>query len=127
MRQRQNVVVVLVAFLLVAVCCLTAQFTLAAGKGDPKAAMATFKKNCERCHGPEAKGDGPAGKFLKVKPADWTDKSRMSKLTDAELTQAITKGGGAVGKSPVMPPFGDKFTSQEIENLIALIRQLEAK
>jgi mono/diheme cytochrome c family protein len=96
----------------------------AAAKGDAKAAMDVYKKNCERCHGEKGKGDGAAGKFLKVKPADWTDKARMSKLTEKELTEVINKGGGAVGKSPVMPGFADKLKPQDVENLIALIREM---
>ena len=106
------------------IVCLT-QSSRAAAKGDAKAAMDVFTKNCLRCHGDHGKGDGPAGKFLKTKPADWTDKARMSKMTDSDLKTVITKGGGAVGKSPVMPAFGDKLKDQDVENLIALIHQVE--
>jgi mono/diheme cytochrome c family protein len=100
------------------------QNSRAAAKGDAKAAMDIFTKNCQRCHGDHGKGDGPAGKFLKTKPADWTDKARMSKLTEADLKTVITKGGAGVGKSPVMPAFADKLKDQDVDNLIALIHQM---
>ena len=73
----------------IGIVCL-AQTSTAARAGDAKAAMDVYTKNCQRCHGEHGKGDGPAGKLLKTKPADWTDKARMSKMTDNDL-KAIFK------------------------------------
>jgi len=107
-----------------AMLLLTIGRNAAAQSGDAKAAMQVFKKECVRCHGEQGKGDGPAGKLLKVKPADWSDTAKMSKVSDQELTTGISKGGTSVGKSPLMPGFASKLKPQDIQNLIALIRQM---
>lgn len=96
-------------------------------KGDPKAGLEIHKKHCLRCHGEQGKGDGPGAKLLKTKPADWTDKEKMSKLTDEELIKIIAKGGDAVGKSKLMPAFGEKLTEQEVRNIVAFIRSLTSQ
>ncbi len=123
MLKRTAIFAAFVSLVSIGIVCFT-QSSQAAPKGDAKAAADVFTKNCQRCHGDHGKGDGPAGKFLKTKPADWTDKARMSKITDADLKTVITKGGAAVGKSPVMPAFGDKLKDQDVENLIALIHEI---
>ena len=46
----------------------------------------------------------------------------MKSLPDMFLYLAICKGGEAVGRSPVMPWFGDLFTDQEIRDLISHVR-----
>ncbi|HEX4899273.1 MAG TPA: cytochrome c [Pyrinomonadaceae bacterium] len=81
-------------------------------------------KNCQRCHGPQGKGDGPAGKLLKTKPADWTDKKKMSALSDAYLYKIIAGGGGAVGKSTLLPAFKGKLNDNQIRDVISFIRSL---
>jgi mono/diheme cytochrome c family protein len=96
-------------------------------QGDPKAGTEVYKKLCLRCHGEQCKGDGPGAKLLKVKPADWTDKATMSKLTDNDLFTAISKGTAAVGKSNTMPGFGDQLKQQDIRNLVAYVHQIEGK
>ena len=92
--------------------------------GDAAAGHQVHVGNCQRCHGPQGKGDGPAGKLLKTKPADWTDKSKMSKLSDDYLYKIISGGGGAVGKSTLMPAFKDKLSDQQIRDVISFIRGL---
>ncbi|HXJ84252.1 MAG TPA: cytochrome c [Candidatus Methylomirabilis sp.] len=56
------------------------------------------KINCESCHGPKGKGDGPAAVALNPKPADWTS-SRVQDETDGELFWKISNGRGP------MPPW----------------------
>jgi mono/diheme cytochrome c family protein len=96
-------------------------------KGDATAGIEVYKKSCLRCHGEQCKGDGPGAKLLKTKPADWTDKATMSKLTENDLFTAIDKGGVGVGKSPAMPAFGKTVKPQDIRNLVAYILQVEGK
>lgn len=92
--------------------------------GNATAGSEIHKGNCAKCHGPGGKGDGPAGKLLKTKPADWTDKGKMSKLSDNDLFNVIKEGGGAVGKSKLMPAWKDKLSDQQIWDVIAFIRAL---
>ena len=92
--------------------------------GNRAAGLEVHKANCAKCHGPGGKGDGPAGKLLKTKPADWTDKAKMSKLSDNDLFNVIKHGGKAVGKSALMPAWKDKLSDDQIYDVIAFIRSL---
>ena len=92
--------------------------------GNAKAGRQIHVSNCLRCHGPAGKGDGPAGKLLKTKPADWTDTQKMSGLSDDHIYKIIWGGGGSVGKSTLMPAFKDKLSDQQIRDVRAFIRSL---
>ena len=91
---------------------------------DAKAGRQVNVSNCQRCHGPQGKGDGPAGKLLKTKPADWTNKQKMSGLSDDYLFKIISGGGGSVGKSTLMPAFKGKLNDNQIHDVISFIRSL---
>jgi mono/diheme cytochrome c family protein len=79
---------------------------------------------CASCHGPTGAGDGPAAVALDPKPAKHDDGNYMNPLTDAYLTQVITEGGLAVGKSPLMAPWGGALDPEEVRDVIAFIRSL---
>ena len=48
----------------------------------------------------------------------------MAGLKDQYLFDLIQKGGAAVGKSPLIPPFGSKMKDGEIRDLIAYLKTL---
>lgn len=81
-----------------------------------------FTRNCLACHGKAGAGDGPAGKALNPRPANLRE--RAPQLSDEELAKVIKRGGLAVGKSPIMAPFGAKLTDEEIAEVVAYIRVL---
>ncbi len=100
----------------------------AQGKGDPKVGKDLYVKHCQRCHGPEGKGDGPAMKAVKtVKLADWTNREEMAKFSDQDLYKITAEGGEAVGKSKLMPAYKGKLKEKEIWDLVAFIRSLAKK
>ena len=74
---------------------------------------ALYKANCNTCHGPTGAGDTPAGKMMKAKPLGGAD---VQKLTDAELTTAITNGKGK------MPAFGKKLSADDIKAVVTYVR-----
>jgi mono/diheme cytochrome c family protein len=82
--------------------------------------------HCAKCHGKDGKGNGPAIQLLGITTpiANWTDKAQMSKMSDAYLTEIITKGGKAVGKSNHMPAFGSKLSGDQIQSMVQYIRSL---
>jgi mono/diheme cytochrome c family protein len=92
--------------------------------GDPKAGQAKYRQICGFCHGIYGKGDGPAAKGFPVKPSDHTNQERMSKLSDSEMEKIIEEGGRSAGRSPLMPPFGNKLSPEDVQDLIAFIRSL---
>jgi cytochrome c len=62
-------------------------------RGDPESianGAALYKRQCVMCHGATGMGDGPAAKNLKGKLPVLSDKATMSKLTDAQIHEAIT-------------------------------------
>ncbi len=92
-------------------------------RGDASAGAATYQLYCATCHGPEGKGDGPAAPADPA-PADHTDAAYMGKLDDAYLYRLIQKGGAAVGKSPLMVPWGGVLSDEQIRDVIAYLRTL---
>jgi len=97
--------------------------TVAEAKGDPVKGKAIFMDKCSPCHGPEGKGNGPAGTSLNPKPRNLTDASYMSTLSNEHLFKVISEGGASVGKSPLMPAWGGTLSKDDIWNVIAHIRQ----
>lgn len=102
------------------IALLSAPHLSAQEKSEGKRLYLTY---CSGCHGESGKGDGPAAKALPVKPANHTDAAVMSQLSDKYLFDIVTKGGKAVGKSPMMPAWGNLKEAQ-VRELINYIRTL---
>ena len=84
-----------------------------------------YKWYCSQCHGLTGTGDGVnVTKDMAVTPRNHASKEDMSKLSDADLTNAITDGGPANSKSPLMPPFGKTLTADEIKDMVSYLRKL---
>jgi len=75
-----------------------------------------YTDKCLKCHGEKGRGDGPRAYDLSKKPADYTDKEKMSKFTDADLRKVVKEG-----KKP-MPAFGKKLSDEDINGVVAYIR-----
>jgi cytochrome c6 len=77
-------------------------------------AAATYKAKCAMCHGPDGKGG-------KIATKDFAS-PEIAKLSDAELSETITKG-----KPPKMPSYAGKLKDDEIKELVTYIRGLQKK
>ena len=120
-------------FLALAVAALTTGCGKKAD-GEPRAAVSEaalteaktiFSQRCATCHGPEGKGDGPAGQALNPKPRTFSDKEWQGKVNDDHLRKIIIGGGPAVGLSPMMAPNPDlKDKPQVIDGLVQLVREM---
>lgn len=84
-----------------------------------------YDKNCASCHGPNGKGDGPAGKILKPPAPDLS--TTVKKASDADLAKIIKEGGKAVGRSAAMPAYGAKLTDDQIQGLVQLVKGFASK
>jgi mono/diheme cytochrome c family protein len=84
-----------------------------------------YEKNCNACHGPSGKGDGPAGKMLKPPPADFA--TVLKGKADADVTKIIKEGGKGVGKSVAMPAFGNRLNDDQIHAVVEYIKGLSSK
>jgi mono/diheme cytochrome c family protein len=79
-----------------------------------------FKTFCLLCHGEGGEGDGRAAKIHNPKPANLT----ASFLTDQQKEIIIRNGGASVGRSPVMPAWGQHLTEEQIKDVVAYLRKI---
>jgi mono/diheme cytochrome c family protein len=76
---------------------------------------AVYLRYCGACHGPNAKGDGVAGTFMRPKPPDLT---QIAKKNDGkfpfEPTMAVIDGRNTIRAhgDPDMPVWGEIFSEQ---------------
>lgn len=82
-----------------------------------------FKTSCVLCHGVKGNGKGRASVLFDPPPANLT----MSDKNDDYKRMIITMGGAAMGRSPVMPVWGEQLSAQEIEDVIAYLRTILVK
>lgn len=84
-----------------------------------------FMGVCFTCHGAAGDGNGPAGAALTPKPANFTDPQFWVGKNKAAIEKAIKLGGPAVGKSPLMAPFGGQFSDAQIGELADFVMSLK--
>lgn len=78
-----------------------------------------FSENCNACHGPEGKGDGPSGSQLDPPPANFHDQERMQHLSPFQIFNTIRLGVDGTG----MPPFPN-LSENDIWDLAFFIASL---
>ena len=98
---------------LLAVLALVAMSAAPAMADD---AAALYKSKCQMCHGPDGKGDTPAGKKMGARDFHSPE---VAKQSDAEMIKITTDGKGK------MPPFKGKLSDDEIKGLVKYIRGLK--
>jgi mono/diheme cytochrome c family protein len=79
-----------------------------------------FKNYCILCHGAKADGTGRAAKLYTPKPANLL----LSDKNDAYKEMIIRQGGGAIGRSEFMPPWGKELTDEQIKDVVAYLRSI---
>jgi len=78
-----------------------------------------WEKHCQKCHGPDGKGQTKMGRQSGVK--DYTDPKVQEELKDENAVKIIKEGIVEKDKKK-MDPYKDKLTDEEIKALIAYIR-----
>ena len=80
---------------------------------------------CSRCHDPESTPERVSNHDnLEVKPHEFSDGEALNQLSDADLQAIIGRGGPALNKSPLMPPYAYTLSKSEIQALISYIRMV---
>jgi cytochrome c553 len=92
--------------------------------GDPAEGEKVYQLYCASCHGPRGEGDGPVAAGLNPKPVKHSDGAYMNQLSNEHLFKVIREGGVAVGKSPLMAPWGGTLSDQQIADVVAFVRSL---
>ena len=88
-------------------------------------ARGLYLRLCAQCHGTGGKGDGiNSTPDMTIDPRDHTDPLFMSTRTDEQLAHAIRDGGTKVGKSPIMPAWRYTITEDEVQGLVAYLREI---
>jgi len=104
---RKNLGTATLAVALLAGTCLFS----APAKADVAAGGTLYKAKCAMCHGPDGKGK----EAMKTKDQS---SAEVQKMSDADLTAAITNGKGK------MPAF-KTLTPDQVKDLVAFIRSLK--
>jgi mono/diheme cytochrome c family protein len=102
--------------------CAAAVLGLTFLRGVPVRAQETgetlFKGKCAMCHGPDGAGKTTMGQALKIPDLHSPD---VQKLSDAELTQIVTKGKNK------MPAYEAKLSKEQIALVVGFARDLAKK
>ncbi len=105
-----------IATLILAAASTTAQAT---------AAKDNYNRYCTQCHGEKGSGDGVnATSEMPVSPRDHTSAKEMGKLTSEDVYFAIKDGGKSVGKSSLMPKWGNTISDDDIKALVKFLNDL---
>lgn len=86
--------------------------------------QALYRHYCLNCHGNEGKGDGFNAYNLDPRPRSLADSAFQAQHSDADLLVAIRSGGGAVGLSTGMPPWGRTLNERQVQNVVEYLRTL---
>lgn len=88
---------------------------------DPiKRGEVVFKTNCILCHGVSGDGKGRASELYNPPPANLT----ISEKNDDYKRLIITMGGAAMGRSEVMPVWGEQLSADEIDDVVRYLRTI---
>ncbi len=80
---------------------------------------------CAVCHGPEGRGDGPAGATLNPKPVNFHARAFQERMPVGATFWVIKHGLATTPRRSGMPAFG-ALSDEQVWALVAYIRQLGA-
>ncbi|MFO1340752.1 MAG: cytochrome c [Burkholderiaceae bacterium] len=82
-----------------------------------------YSNYCVTCHGINADGNGRAARLHNPRPANL----RTSDKNDAYIRLIVSRGGEAIGRSSGMPPWGEELTDEQIGDVAAFVRSVNAR
>jgi cytochrome c5 len=83
-----------------------------------------FYDKCVWCHA-DSTPAGPSNRTNVAPPPPLlNDGATLNPLSDEYLQNVITLGGSAMGKSAMMPPWGETLSQTEIQSVIAFTRAI---
>ena len=89
-------------------------------------AAGAYQMVCALCHGAAGAGDGAGGAALDPKPASFTDAAFWAERTDEQVAQAISGGGAAIGKSPLMPAWGAMYNEGQVAAMVTYLKTFQS-
>ncbi|MFD2366692.1 c-type cytochrome [Pseudoduganella sp. GCM10020061] len=82
-----------------------------------------YSSYCVTCHGINADGNGRAARLYTPRPANL----RTTDKNDAYVELIVRKGGEAIGRSAKMPPWEEELTNEQVRDVVAFIRSINAQ
>jgi mono/diheme cytochrome c family protein len=82
-----------------------------------------FASKCQRCHGPEGKGDGPDGDKEHLADMNLTVAARAARNPDGTVFYKVWNGR----TTPKMPAFSEELTKEQAWAIVAYVQTLRAK
>ena len=83
-----------------------------------------FYQQCVWCHA-DTTPAGPSNRSsLTPVPPLLNDGAVLNAESDENMRNIVTLGGAAMGKSPMMPPYGRMLSAEEIRSVIAFTRAI---
>jgi len=82
-----------------------------------------FMSKCQRCHGPEAKGDGPEGDKAHAADMNLTVAARAARNSDGVVFYKVWNGRA----TPKMPAFSEELSKDQAWAIVAYVQTLRTK
>ena len=83
-----------------------------------------FYQQCVWCHA-DATPAGPSNRSnLTPVPPLLNDGAVLNAESEENMRNIVTLGGAAMGKSPMMPPYGRMLSAEEIRSVVAFTRAI---
>ena len=82
-----------------------------------------FAQKCQRCHGPEGKGDGPDADSDHIDHMDLTNPKHAAANPDGVVFYKVWHGRS----EPRMPPFEDQLTKEQAWAVVAYAQSLRKR
>lgn len=89
---------------------------------DARMGQVTYRHYCQTCHGETGAGDGFNAFNLDPHPRDLSDPAFQRARKDADLADAIRRGGAGVGLTSLMPPWGHTLDDRHIDAVVLYVR-----
>ena len=87
-----------------------------------------FLAYCAMCHGEAGVGNGPLASQLTEQgvavPARLDDRARLTEMGREGMIRVITRGGAHTGRSNLMPPWGERLSSEVIGEIADFVLTL---
>ena len=84
-----------------------------------------YQTYCVGCHGDAGQGDGFNSFNLDPHPRDLGDPVFQKSKSNADLADAIRRGGSGVGLSALMPPWGHTLDARHVDAVVLYVRSLK--
>jgi mono/diheme cytochrome c family protein len=130
LRCAQDDVLVVFLALLLALACRRAPVARAAAvppkptRYELQLGKEVYQQYCVGCHGDTGAGDGFNAFNLDPHPRDLGDPAFQKSKSNADLADAVRRGGAGVGLTALMPPWGHTIDARHVDAVVLYIRSL---